>query len=357
MTKSTEPNEEFYKEGTEVVVGAQEIIERNLECLSDTIHEWNNYTDSIGPIIFSKVEEVKKAYAEALKRGVRIRIITEITKDNIDHCREGMKYVSELRHMDGISGTFVVSDKHYLSNAMSENIGSFQCVHSNIRSFVEQQKHIFENLWSNAIPATEKIKELEDVSVGFYKVLHCQEQARSLFLDLIESSRQEILILFSLSDRLLEYVHSGMIELLVNVIMEKKVQARILLPVDIQNYSNIRLKKRLETDLNDKEHLQKDKIKNGVAARKGKLTLKALDKNYKNQYLKKTSFILIVDSKVSMIGATSKDQENAKEDDLRNRQPVVVDNQTEYYTYTNSEGVVLSTTSIFETLWENAIYI
>ena len=93
-----------------------------------------------------------------------------------------MKYVSELRHMDGISGTFVVSDKHYLSNVVAENIGSFQCVHSNIRSFVEQQKHIFVNLWSNAIPATEKIKELEGVSVGFYNVLHYQEQARSLFL-------------------------------------------------------------------------------------------------------------------------------------------------------------------------------
>jgi two-component system sensor histidine kinase VicK len=120
---------------------------------------------------------------EALKRGVKIRIITEVTKDNIEHCKEGMKYVSELRHMDGISGTFVVGDKHYLSNIVAENIGSFQCVHSNIKSFVDQQKYIFENLWRNAIPATEKIKELQkNENEEFSQIVNSPEEIKQLFL-------------------------------------------------------------------------------------------------------------------------------------------------------------------------------
>jgi two-component system sensor histidine kinase VicK len=228
LTKSNEANEKFYKERTKVVVGAQEIIERNLQCLSDTVYQWSNLTDSIGPVTFNKVEAVKEAYADALKKGVKIRIITEITKDNIDYCREGMKYVSELRHMDGISGTFVVSDKHYLSNIMVENMGSFQCIHSNVSSFVEQQKHIFENLWNNAIPAIEKIRPLDESEhEEFSKTLHNPKEIQNLFLDLIKFSREEILVLFSLTDLLLEYIDYGFLEQSAEAIGKRKVQFRI----------------------------------------------------------------------------------------------------------------------------------
>jgi hypothetical protein len=350
LAKSDDKIEELHQEKTEVVVGAQEIIKINLLCLSDTQQEWSNYTDSMGPVTFSKVEEVKKAYAEALKRGVKIRIITEVTKHNKDYCKEGMKYVSELRHMDGISGTFVVSDKHYLSNIVAENIGSFQCIHSNVSSFVQQQKHIFENLWNNAIPAIEKIRELEGCdSIEFSKTLEDSREIQTLFLDLIKSAREEVLVLFSSAYRLLQYVESGLLELLVDAIRKRKIHVRILLPVDCQNYPIMKINTEFETKLNDKEHLQNDTIKDGVAARKGNVTTKTIDKNYKSQFLNRTSFILIVDSKIYLLGAI-KDQQNTNEEDNQ----IVNDNQIEFCTFSNNEGAILSNTSIFEILWENA---
>ena len=48
-------------------------------------------------------------------RGVKIRFVTEITDDNITHCKELIKSsVSELRHFDGVKGNFYVSENEYV---------------------------------------------------------------------------------------------------------------------------------------------------------------------------------------------------------------------------------------------------
>jgi hypothetical protein len=43
-------------------------------------------------------------------RGIKLRVITEITKDNISYCKELMKLSIELRHLDDVKGNFSVSD-------------------------------------------------------------------------------------------------------------------------------------------------------------------------------------------------------------------------------------------------------
>ena len=58
-------------------------------------------------------DRFKKSYRKALKRGIRLRAITEVTKDNIFYVKDALQYFSEVRHLDGVAGTFVVSDKHY----------------------------------------------------------------------------------------------------------------------------------------------------------------------------------------------------------------------------------------------------
>jgi hypothetical protein len=37
-----------------------------------------------------------------------------------------------------------------------------EIVYSNVRSIVEQQRYLFENLWNKAIPAEHKIMEIEE---------------------------------------------------------------------------------------------------------------------------------------------------------------------------------------------------
>ena len=56
-----------------------------------------------------------------------------------------------------------------------------------------------------------------------------------------------------------------------------------------------------------------------------------------------------------MIGAITIDQKNMKENLLKDHPLIRVDDKSEYCTFTNNEGTVLSDISIFETLWENAM--
>ena len=51
------------------------------------------------------------------KRGIKLRYITDITKDNVSYCKELMKFAYEIRHLDGIKANFSVSETEYLASA------------------------------------------------------------------------------------------------------------------------------------------------------------------------------------------------------------------------------------------------
>jgi two-component system, OmpR family, sensor histidine kinase VicK len=69
---------------------------------------------SAGPSIMVGLEPVKQTSMEMAVRGVRIRFLTEITRENISHCKEIMR-MSEVRHLDNIKGGMAVSEKEYIS--------------------------------------------------------------------------------------------------------------------------------------------------------------------------------------------------------------------------------------------------
>ena len=111
--------------------------------------------DYTRPSLALKIESIRKSFLDAKGRDVKLRYITEITTENISYCKELMK-IAEVRHLDGIKGNFMVSEKEYLAPAVSNNNSSgvaSQIIYSNIQEIVDQQKYIFESLWNKAIPA------------------------------------------------------------------------------------------------------------------------------------------------------------------------------------------------------------
>ena len=52
------------------------------------------------------------AFRELKERGIRLRFIAEITKDNIVDCKELIK-TCELPHLDKVKGNFGISDGIY----------------------------------------------------------------------------------------------------------------------------------------------------------------------------------------------------------------------------------------------------
>jgi hypothetical protein len=65
-------------ETTEAIYGADNIIHKTLEALSEVKSCLDGCYDSTGPMIVS-IEPVWKAMNELAKRGIRLRYITDIT--------------------------------------------------------------------------------------------------------------------------------------------------------------------------------------------------------------------------------------------------------------------------------------
>jgi len=155
------------------------------------------------------VDEVfQKALSEAKRRGVKLRCVIEITKENIAYCKELMGRV-ELRHLDGLKGTFILNEREYLSISTATLLKGKtipQIVHTNIEQIVEQQQHIFDTFWNKTISAQEKIGEIEkEVEPFNIDIIRDRKCAESLFTSEIQHARSEVLIAVS-SIRYLEYL-------------------------------------------------------------------------------------------------------------------------------------------------------
>ena len=107
MSLGPEDIDHSEKETTEVLYGNENILNRTLQAFSAIRESFDNCTDCTGPSLFVTI--VWKEYSELKNRGIRLRFITEITKDNISYCKVLMK-VTELRHLDGIKGNFGITD-------------------------------------------------------------------------------------------------------------------------------------------------------------------------------------------------------------------------------------------------------
>jgi two-component system, OmpR family, sensor histidine kinase VicK len=118
--------------------------------------------DSLAPSVAMGVEPIKECYENLKSRKVKVRWITEITKDNLSYCRTLMQY-AELRHLDGIKGNFGVSDTAYIATATVNKAQPVpELIYSTAKSVVEQNKNVFDTLWSKAVLAEDRIREIEE---------------------------------------------------------------------------------------------------------------------------------------------------------------------------------------------------
>ncbi|MDQ6862277.1 MAG: hypothetical protein M3044_00490 [Thermoproteota archaeon] len=134
-------------EKIEVLYGAENIVNRTLQDLVNLKASFDNCADHTDPSVFLAYQPMWNACIALKQRGVRLRFITEITKDNISYCKEVMK-VFELRHLDGVKGNFGIADGKDYGGAANVKEGDVptQLIRSNVRAFVEQQQYFFETL-------------------------------------------------------------------------------------------------------------------------------------------------------------------------------------------------------------------
>ena len=135
--------------------GIDKVINAELQFFSKASNRIDTCMNYTRPSLAIELEPIKKAFLDAKSRGIKLRYLTEITKNNLAYCKELMLIVEELRHLDGIKGNFMISESEYLAPVILFEKGKIapKIICSNLKDLVDQQQYIFDNFWNRGIPA------------------------------------------------------------------------------------------------------------------------------------------------------------------------------------------------------------
>jgi signal transduction histidine kinase len=217
-----------------------QVINAILEIFYDAEHRIDICGNSkFSSLIFS-FESIRKAMLSAKNKGIRQRYIVEITKENIQYCREIIKLVDDLRHSGQIEANFALNEKKYLGS-ITLNEPNQQAIYTNVGEVREQQHSIFESLWNKSIRADERVREIEEgIEAEFYEIITDNEKAKNVYIDLAKSIEKEALLLFANSQAVLRSDKLGIIDYLIEASVKRRgamkgAIIRIICPLTAEN--------------------------------------------------------------------------------------------------------------------------
>lgn len=85
--------------------------------MQNTKERMDLFGDKNGPSIIITHDIYKNNYVKARERAVKIRYITEITKENLHYCKEVREIVDEFRHLEGLKGVLAVNESEYIGTS------------------------------------------------------------------------------------------------------------------------------------------------------------------------------------------------------------------------------------------------
>lgn len=188
--------------------------------------------------------------------------------------------VTEFRHLDGLIGGIAVSESEYMTTtALRKQERLTQVFYSNAEEVVKQGQYTFNTFWNKAIPAKQRIKEIEQgVKREFIDTIREPSEIWSLVHGLIGSATEELVILFSTAANAfrLRQEYKEFLDLL-NRAVERNVLVRILADSNDPIKSMIEnLKKEQEEEL--KEEIIDIELRN--KPRETRLTIMIVDNSY-----------------------------------------------------------------------------
>ncbi|HEY7080866.1 MAG TPA: ATP-binding protein [Nitrososphaeraceae archaeon] len=328
-------------ESTIVYYGSKKAIETELRFFSNARRNIDTCMNYTRPLLAIRTETVKKSFIDAKNRGVRIRYLTEITKDNIDYCRELMEIVDEVRHLEGIMGNFMISDSEYLAPIVfgEETKVAAKVIFCNISSFVEQQQYFFDMLWKRAETASKRIAEIEEgIKADFIETMINPYEVQKLAFELIQGAGNEILVIFSTANAFRRQVESGTVRFL-NEASIRWLDVRILMPFGDKIEKIVE-----ELGANDSEKSIVDNNSHKLDTsnqdyHKHQNNLNTLKARLIQSQLQTKVSILIVDRKYSLVVELRDDSKETSIEAMG------------LSSYSNSKSTVSTYVSIFYSLW------
>jgi len=222
-------------ERTEVFYGSEDAMKILLQAMRNVKKEAVTCSDAQSAGFSMTVEPVRQGFIDFKKRGVKIRSITEITKENLEYCKELKNYV-QLRHLGGLKGNFAVSETEYVATAiLNEKAPVTETIYSNAKVILEQHRYFFETLWNKAIPAEQRIRELEQgVEPEFVEVITDGARAAQLIVEFAKSVKKEAQLILSQPMAMERAGKLGMWELLIEA-ANNGAQIRVISPITNNN--------------------------------------------------------------------------------------------------------------------------
>jgi signal transduction histidine kinase len=225
------------KEDTFVFYGVDAVMNVVIQFLNQTNKTVYACVDQTRPILTLDILVLKKAFEDVKRRGVKLMYVTEITKDNLTYCKELMKMTDELRHLDGIKGNFYISESGYLAPATLHEKGkpASQIIYSNVNEIIEHQKYVFDSFWNRAIPAEQRIKEIEEgLAPEFYEVIKDHDKATQTLVELAKSVKKEALLFLPNDKSLVRVERLGLIDYVVKA-SQRGATVKIICPLSEVN--------------------------------------------------------------------------------------------------------------------------
>jgi len=327
---SSQPPTSAIREKTEILYGTENVLGSLLEFLSKA-KRIDSCGDSKSLSLVFEVDMYNKLLIDIKNRGIKVRQVTDITKENIRYCKELLKFGYDIRHLDDIKTNFSVSETEYLvtAAALREAQPIPQIIYSNVKDIVEQQRYVFESFWNRAIPAETRINEIEKgIELEKTHVIQDQQSIKKLFVDMVKSAQHEVLLILPTVNAFLREHRIGVIQLLLKAAKEHSVNVRILTPtndviddllrnVKILSYQEGERKKDFDFDLRSINLSSEETAVSTVT-------------------------IVVIDKKESLVFE--------KTDDTKENFIEAVGSAT----YSNSKPTVMSYVSIFKNLWKQA---
>ena len=314
------PSEE---EKTELLYGVEAAVGKGVWFMKNVKIGMDLFGEKNGPSIIIEFEVYKNNYIDIIKRGGKIRFITEITKENLHYCKELRTIVTEMRHLEGLIGGIAVSESEYMSTTtLREKQLLTQVFYSNANEVVKQGQYVFDTFWYKAIPAEDRIREIEEgIKPDFIETIRDPTRVQNIAFDLVKSSKEEILTIFSTSNAFFRQERTGGIALLNEAAKYSNRNVRILVPYHAKIEELIKSWEISNDTTNNKDKTQKIVIRFLDPALQTKISL------------------LIVDRKSSLAVELKDDTQE------------IIQHAIGLSSYSNSKSTVLTYVSIFETLW------
>lgn len=320
-------------ENTEVVQGTENIVRSQIEGLARSQKQHDACVDQTFPASLLSSKPVWDMCLDLQRRGIQFRTITEITPKNIEYCKEMMTRM-DLRHLNDIKGNFSIRDRVEYRGAatMREGEPPTQGILSTSKVFVDNQQYFFETLWNKALPAEQRIKEIEKgVPPEVVEVLSDAEKTQQFACNLVSKVGEELMVMFASVNEFRRQTDcpEGFLQALSKLSAKKKekMSIRIALPNDKEIAGKSEMASRAKKDGGDISSLNNED--------------KCINLRHFGVPLTTRVTIIIVDRKYVLVIEPGKDSEES----------ISRVSSSGLAIYSNSKAIVLSYVSIFELLW------